>query len=70
MVSYASENFIDTVLVSKLWGRDNPEMVMLSPPSKLRSVFGVTEVTSQLIVSAVILSTLGITPKFEVIIGR
>ena len=69
MVSQASENLIETVLESKLWGRDNPVIVMLSPPSKFRSLLGTTELTVQSIVQATIPSAFGITPRFEVRIG-
>lgn len=53
MVLCVSVNVISTVLDSKFQGICKPVKVRLSPPSRFKSVVGVTELIEQVIVSAV-----------------
>jgi len=61
-VSWESENFITTVLVLRLCGRLVPEIVMLSPPRRLRPKLGSAPEIVQSTAWAATSAALGIKP--------
>lgn len=57
---------IDTVLVSRMCGKFEPEIVIRSPPIKLRAVLGEAELTEHETVVAGDEAEFGIIPRAEV----
>lgn len=62
LVVYVLENPISTVLSATNFGKLVPEIVKLSPPRTLSSVFGVMEVTVQSTLILVAAESTGIKP--------